>query len=128
MNKNAWKNPCINLKTFPNHCVIYKFEGKFKKYSKVIEKLRGLYKYERVCLLRLNPEGLDWWTTLCSFTMLFILTSVLRFSLKKRGQQNRAHWFWNRRLRHLLHTCVEDWRKFHSESLCCFLVTKKSNF
>ena len=33
----------------------------------------------------------------------------------------RGHWLWNRGLRHLLHTCIGGWRKFHAEPVCFLL-------
>ena len=43
----------------------------------------------RGCIIEVNPEWLVWKLT-CSFDILLILSRWLRYSLKKRGQQNKG--------------------------------------
>ena len=42
--------------------------------------------------------------------------------LKRGGHRIMRHWFWNRGLKQLLHTCIGDWIKFHPELVCFFTV------
>ena len=50
---------------------------------------------------------------------------------KRGNNRTKGCWFLNRRSRHLLHTCIEVWRKFHAEPaflLVFFLWQKRIVF
>ena len=49
----------MNLKLFRNHGGIYRFKKKFNKYYGEI-KLIGVHRNIRVCILKIDSDGLGW--------------------------------------------------------------------
>ena len=49
----------MNSELFRNHGGIYRFEEKFKKYSREINSL-GVHRNMRGCILEVNSKGLGW--------------------------------------------------------------------
>ena len=117
----------INLKIPPNKGWICIFDRKFSKYSGERKSLNESIEVWEDVSFRLILKELGCWSTVCSLTILLILTWGLRY-WKKRGNKKRGHWFWNGGLRYLciLTLVVEE----NSCRVCLFwggfLVEKSS--
>ena len=57
-------------------------------------------------ILEVNSEGLGWKSTVCSITVLLILTCGLRNSSRKREQQKMGGINFEIRVQAPLHTCI----------------------
>ena len=68
------------------------------------------------CILEDNLEGQEWQTTL--FTILFVLTLMLRYFFKKRNIRKRVRGNW---LRHFCTFCITISRKVHANPISFLL-------
>ena len=81
-----------NLKIFPTHGGIFKFERKFNKHSGEREREREREIKSQGVILEANVEGQGWSSRL--FTVLLILTWELRYSQKRWVNRKRVGEFW----------------------------------
>ena len=80
----------------------------------------GVYRNIRGCIFEVNPEKLSWY--LSEFVLL-ILTWTLRYSFKKREQQNTGVLVLKWALRHLLQTSIWVWGTYHARPACILITS-----
>ena len=114
----------INLKFFPNHGEIYRFERKFKKHSgERVKEFIEIWKDVSLRLIFRDKGG----NRHCFYHFVDPELGV-KISLKKRATEKEGveieDWGIS------AHTCHEVSRKFHAEPVCfymVFMVTKKNS-